>query len=195
MLSAKISIRDVDGLYQSIVCNNNGDINHTGRLLLQFYKNQEIVNNLISNGSLLYLKETVEDSIKNTNYPEAEIYDTHYIYDLLDNNWYCKVLLKDNNWYSDDILLEYFFEIEKNPNIIINHDKESIHIVPYNAELNLELVNEYIDSIILAYKNELIDGEYSIYADGYAFNGLYETNVYLLLNGYTITDIVTGEEL
>ena len=76
-------------------------------------------------------------------------------------------------------------DIEHNPNIIIEYNIDGsleIGISPHNIELNLNYVAYWTKRIINEFDN------FSLYSDGYNFDGLYEINNNLIAEGCTVYD-------
>lgn len=81
-------------------------------------------------------------------------------------------------------------EIEGNPNIekFVNNDGDLVfEIIPYNRELDVDYVAEATKTILATHK------EFIIFAQGYVFDGLYETNNQLIKNGCIIYNTLTQE--
>ena len=57
-----IGIKTEDGLYKTVYCHYDGYISHTLKILQEFYNTEEKVEELLSYGDLIILRETIEAS-------------------------------------------------------------------------------------------------------------------------------------
>jgi len=80
--------------------------------------------------------------------------------------------------------LKINMKIEKNKNISIGFSEEDkkiyIQFIPYNRELNLNYIKYWLKRIIKDFD------DFVLYANGFNFDGLYETNKDLIKNGVFI---------
>ena len=60
--------------------------------------------------------------------------------------------------------------------------------IPYNTEITLDYLKHWVTKMIKEKEN------FQLYAQGFNFDGLYETNKGLIKNGVVITDNLTGEQ-
>jgi len=79
-------------------------------------------------------------------------------------------------------------KIENNKNIQISKLNENgyknmtyIEFIPFNKEMSIQYLKRWLPKLLTKYKNEFV-----LYAQGYNFNGLYETSRDLVKNGCVI---------
>lgn len=79
--------------------------------------------------------------------------------------------------------------ILNNPNICIKESDKEIYIsfIPYNREITIDYIKRWTKKLLLEIDN------FILYAHGFAFDGLYETNSNLIRDGCMIQNIYTNE--